>query len=59
VAGLRNVGQSVGKGNRSELDDFNKVQFFISLLRNPHPAMRGYHVGSLSLTPRILAFIVI
>jgi len=28
-------------------------------LRNPQAAMRGYHVGGLSLTPRILVFIVI
>jgi len=56
---LRNVGKAVGRGNSSELDDFNKIQFFRTCLRNPQVAMRGYHVGGLSLTPRFMTFIVI
>ena len=53
VAGLRNTRKSV------ELDDFNKVEFFRFCLKNLHVAMRGYHVGGLSLTSMILAFIII
>jgi len=59
VVGLRNAGKTVGKGNTTNLEDFNKVQFFKTCLRNPNTAMKGYHVGGLSLTPLILAFIVI
>jgi len=58
-AGLKNTGRTVGKGNTNSLENFNKIQFFRSYLRNPHAAMRGYHVGGLSINPRILAFIVI
>jgi len=59
VAGLRNAGKIVGKGNTTDPDDFNKVQFFKTRLRNPNTAMKGYHVGDLALTPLILALIVI
>jgi len=36
VTGLRNAGKIAGKGNITDLDDFNKVQFFRTCLRNPN-----------------------
>jgi len=59
VASLRNAGIAVGRGNTTDLEDFNKVQFFKTCVRNPNTTMKGYHVGGLSLTSRIIAFIVI
>ena len=49
----------VGTSNIVGLEDFNKVQFFKSCLRNPNTESRSYYVGGLVVTPRILAFIVI
>jgi len=57
ITRLKNLGRVVRKGNIALLEGFNKVEFFRSCLRNPHVATRGYHVGMLSMNPRILAFI--
>jgi len=59
VAGLRNADIIVGRGNTIELEDFIKVKFYNTCLRNPNITTRSYSVGGLALTPRILAFIVI
>jgi len=59
VAELKNIGRTVGKGNTSSLKDYNKNQLFRSCLRNPHAAMRGFHVEGLSMNAKILAFLVL
>jgi len=59
IAGLRNIGIPIGKSNIVGLEDFNKVQFFKSCLRNPNTKSRSYYVGGLAVIPSILAFIVI
>ena len=59
VVGLKNASITVGRGNTTTLEDFNKVQFFQSCLRNLNTESRSYFVGGLVVTPRILAFIVI
>jgi len=59
VAGLRNASIIVGRGNRTSLEDFNKVQFFKSCLKNSNTKSRSSSVGGLVVTPRILVFIVI
>jgi len=41
------------------LEEFNKVQFFKSCVRNHNTESRNYSVGGLAITPHILAFIVI
>jgi len=48
----------VGKGNTRFIEDYNKIQFFRSCLRNPHATMRGFH-GGLVLNPHILPFLVV
>jgi len=59
ITGLRNEGATVNRGNTLELENFNKVQFYKSCLRNQESASRTYNVGGLAVTPRILAYIVI
>jgi len=59
VAGLRNAGVTVGRGNTTDLGEFNKVQLYKSCLRNEDTATRTFSVGGLAVTPRILAYIVI
>jgi len=49
----------VGKGNIVALENFNKVTFFRSCLRNPRVAMKGFHVGGLVMNPSIIAFIIV
>jgi len=56
---LRNGGAVVSRGNTTELENFNKVQFYKSCLRNQETTSRTFNVGGLATTPRILAYIVI
>jgi len=51
VAGLRNDGAIVSRGNTSDLGDFNKVQFYKSCLRNQDTAYRTFSVESLTAKP--------
>jgi len=46
------------KGNTSIVEDFNKIQYYVSCLKNPHLKVKGFHVGALKLNERITAFIV-
>jgi len=59
VASLKCDGLKIGKGNIEALDDYNKVFFYNSCLRNPQAMERGFQVGGLSLNPRILTFIIV
>jgi len=59
VAGLNCEGIKIGKRNTEELDDYNKITFYRSCLRNPQGIMRGFQVGCLSLIPRLIAFIIV
>jgi len=49
VTGIKCEGLKVGKGNITALENFNKVHFFRSCLRNPCATMKGFHVGGLSI----------
>ena len=55
VAGLNYERLEIGKGNTEELDDYNKITFYRSYLRNPQAVTRGFQVGGLSLIPRLIA----
>jgi len=59
VAGLRNDGVIVSKGNTTDLGEFNKVQFYKSCLRNQDTTARTFSTGGLAVAPRILTYIVI
>jgi len=59
VAGIKCEGLKVEKDNITTLENFNKVHFFRSCLSNPRAAMRGFHVGGLTMNPRIITFIIV
>jgi len=56
---MRNDGVVASRVNTTELGNFNKVQFHKSCLRNQESASRTFSIGGLSVTPKILAYIVI
>jgi len=57
--GIKCEGLKVIKGNISALEDFNKIHFFRSCLRNQHAPMKGFHVSGLAMNSRIIAFIIV
>jgi len=48
----------INKGNTSVVEDFNKIQYYVSCLKYHHLKVKGFHVGALKLNERITAFIV-
>jgi len=40
------------------VEGFNKVQYYVSCLKNPHLKVKGFSVGALKLNERIISFIV-
>ena len=59
VTGLKCEGLKLGKGTIEGLQEYNKVTFYISCLRNPQATGKGFQVGGLAVYPRILAFIIV
>jgi len=55
---LKYSGIRINKGNIGVVEDFNKIQFYVSCLKNPHLRANGFSVGALKLNERIIAFIV-
>ena len=58
VTELKYVGLRVNKGNMGIMEDFNKMQYYSSCLKNPHSKVKGLSMGGLKLNERIIAFIV-
>jgi len=58
VTGLKYVGLRINKGNIGVVEDFNKIQYYKSCLKNPHAQVRTCSVGGLKLNERLLALIV-
>jgi len=58
VAGLRQRGVQVRKGETSVVDEFNKVQYFNQCVRNQGEQARNFHVGRLHMEERLLAMVV-
>jgi len=59
VTGLKCDELKLGKGTIEGLEDYNKVTFYSSCLRNPQVVGKGFQVGGLSVYPRIMAFIIV
>ena len=59
VAGLKYAGLRINKGNLGVVEDFNKVQYYKSFLKNQQAQVRTCSVGGLKLDERVLALIVI
>ena len=58
LAGLKFSGIRINRGNLGVVEDFNKIQFYKSCLKDPHSKVRNFSVGGLKLDERLLAFIV-
>ena len=58
VTGLKYVGLRINKGNIGVVENFNKVQYYRSCLKNPQTQIRTCSIGGLKLNERLLALIV-
>jgi len=58
VTGMKSSGLRINRGNLGIVEDFNKIQFYKSCLKNPHSKVRNFSVGGLKLDERLVAFIV-
>ena len=58
ITGLKYVGLRINKGNIDVGEDFNKIQYYKSCLKNPQPHVRTCSIGGRKLDERVLALIV-
>jgi len=58
VTGLKYAGLIINKGNIGVVEDFNKIQYYKSCLKNPQAQVRTCSIGGLKLNERVLALIV-
>ena len=58
VAGLKFSAIKINRGNLGVMEDFNKIQFYKSCLKDPHSKVRNFSVGGLKLDERLITFIV-
>ena len=58
VAGLRQRGVQVRKGETGAVNEFNKVQYFKQYMRNQGEQVRNFYVGRLCVEERLLAMVV-
>jgi len=58
VAGLKYSGLRINKGNLGVVEDFSKVQYYKSCLKNENIQVRTCSVGGLRIDERLLALIV-
>ena len=58
VAGIKYSGLKVGKGNINGIQEFNKIQYYRSCVRNLAQSVNGFHAGNLTLTPSLVAYII-
>jgi len=58
VASLKYIGLRINKGNLSVVEDFNKVQYYKSCLKNQQAQVRTCSVGGLKVDERVFALIV-
>jgi len=58
VTGLKYVGLRINKGNIGVVEEFNKMQYYRSCLKNPQSKVKGFSMRGLKPNERIIAFIV-
>jgi len=58
VNGLRYAGLRIKKGNIGLVEDFNKIQYYRSCLKNPQAQVTTCSVGGLKLNERLMALFV-
>ena len=54
MVGLKYARLRMNKGNIGVVEDFNKIQYYKSCLKNPHAQVRTCSVGGLKLNERLL-----
>ena len=59
ITGKKYTRLRIIKGNVGGVEDFNKMQYYVSCLKNLHLKVKGFSVGGLKLNERIIAFIVL
>jgi len=58
VIDLKYVGLRINKGNIGVVEDFNRIQYYKSCLKNPYAQVRTCSVGGLKLNERLLVLFV-
>jgi len=58
ITGLKYVMLKINKGNISVVEEFNKMQYYNSCLKNPLSRVRNFSVGGLKLDERLVSFII-
>jgi len=58
ITELKYAGLRINKGNIGVVEEFNKMEFYRSYLKNPQSKVRNFCVGGLRLNERLMAFIV-
>jgi len=58
VGGIKYSRLKLNKGNTAGILGFNKMQFYRSCVRNPTEPVVRFHVGNLTLIPRLLPHII-
>jgi len=58
VTGLKFSGIRINRGNLGIVEEFNKMQFYKSCLKNPLSKVRKFFIGGLRLDERLIAFII-
>ena len=59
ITGLKHVGLMINKGNIGVVEEFNKMQFYKSCLKNPQSKVKNFFCGRiLNLDERLIACIV-
>jgi len=58
VGGIKYSGMKISKGNTAGIQGFNKMQFYRSCVRNHAEPVARFHVGNLTIIPRLLAYII-
>ena len=57
VPRLKYVGLRINKGNLGFVEDFNKIQYYKSCLKNPQVQVRTCSVGGLKLDERVFCLL--
>jgi len=58
IARIKHSRLKVSKGDTIGTQEFNKMQFYRSCVRNPTKPVVRFHVGNLNMVPRLLAHII-
>jgi len=58
IIGLKYIGLRINKGNIGVVEEFNKMQFYKSYLKDPLSKVKNFLVGGIKMNERLIAFII-